>query len=355
MMLEYYYGLEHKEKFQQYFGNLYIGQHPTVEANSFMVLSFDFSGIDTTSHKSTYQGFLDNVLNGISIFMTTYEDLFTDEQRQIIGSKSSPEAAIKTLFTFFKNNKISHKIYLLIDEYDHFANELLSFDIERFKANVTKNGFVRKFYEILKLATRNGLIGRLFMTGVSPLTMDSMTSGFNIADNISLNPIFHDMMGFTHAEVQAMLKGVGISQKKIPATMSDLAEWYDGYKFAMDNEPVFNPDMILYFLKEYSIKNEYPVDMLDSNIITDYRKTLNMFKKEDNLYLLTELIDTGHIDFTLTRSFDLEYFFKEEDFLSLLFYRGLLTFKEARSSDWRFEIPNSAIKQQYFEYLPQFA
>lgn len=142
------------------------------------------------------------------------------------------------------NNNIPHKIYLLIDEYDHFANELLSFDFSRFKTNVMQNGFVRKFYETVKKATRDGVIGRIFITGVSPLAMDSMTSGFNISDNISFNPIFHDMMGFTHQEVETLLTGINIPSDKIPATMSDLAEWYDGYQFEEDGNPLFNPDMI---------------------------------------------------------------------------------------------------------------
>ncbi len=235
------------------FKDLYIGQHPTVEASKYMVLNFYFSGIDTSTLDSTYKGFLKNVRDGASLFMTTYTDFFTDEQALAVDSETSPEDVIKTLFLFMSNNNIPHKIYLLIDEYDHFANELLSFDFSRFKTNVMQNGFVRKFYETVKKATRDGVIGRIFITGVSPLTMDSMTSGFNISDNISFNPIFHDMMGFTHQEVETLLTGINIPSDKIPAMMSDLAEWYDGYQFASSGKPLFNPDMILYFLKEYSI------------------------------------------------------------------------------------------------------
>jgi hypothetical protein len=353
--LHHYYGLEHKEGFSKLFGNLYIGQHPTIEANSYLILNFDFSGVDTSTHKSTYASFLKNVLDGASVFMATYQEFFTDEQRQIVDSQTSPEAVIKALFRFVKNNRIPHKIYLLVDEYDHFANELLSFDIERFKANVTKNGFVRKFYEILKLATRDGIIGRLFITGVSPITMDSMTSGFNISNNISLNPIFHDMMGFSHAEVEGMLAGVDISSEKIPAMMTDLAEWYDGYQFTYDSAPLFNPDMILYFLQEYSIRGEYPKDMLDSNIITDYRKVRNIFQigngESDRFALLDELVNVNYIDFSLTRIFNIDERFNDDDFLSLLFYMGLLTVKEEKDSDWRFVIPNYVIKKLYFEYF----
>jgi Predicted AAA-ATPase/PD-(D/E)XK nuclease superfamily len=355
MMLHHYYGLEYKQEFPTLFKNLYIGQHPTAEANKYMVLSFDFSGIDTTNHESTYQGFLKNTLTGVSIFMTTYKDFFTEEQRRVINSEQSPESVIKTLFQFMQNNRISHKIYLLIDEYDHFANELLSFDFNRFKSNVSQNGFVRKSYESFKKAARDGIIGRIFITGVSPITMDSMTSGFNISDNISLNPIFHNMMGFTHTEVETLLTGIGIPSEKKPTMMSDLAEWYDGYQFSSAEKPLFNPDMILYFLKEYSIKGEYPTEMLDSNIITDYQKVRNIFNidegETDRFELLNELVEVGHIDFPLTRIYNLTHRFNEDDFLSLLFYMGLLTFKEAGSSDWRFQIPNYVIKKLYFEYF----
>jgi hypothetical protein len=355
-ILHYYYGLEYKNKFAKLFGNLFIGQQPTKLANSYMVLRFEFSRIDTATHKSTYQGFLDNVLDGVSAFLAIYKDFFTAEQIELIKSKKSPEAVVKNLFRATRNNAISHKIYLLVDEYDHFANELLSFDINRFKSDVSRNGFVRKFYESLKTATGEGVIDRIFITGVSPITMDSLTSGFNISDNISLNPVFHNMMGFTHAETEAILVESAIPSAKIPAMMAYLTEWYDGYLFTADiTGPLFNPDMLLYFLKEYSIMDKYPYEMLDSNIITDYRKVRNIFKiggdEVGKFELLDELVKQGHIDFTLTRIYNLEAQFTQDDFLSLLFYMGMLTFKEALSSDWRFEIPNYVIKKLYFEYF----
>jgi Predicted AAA-ATPase/PD-(D/E)XK nuclease superfamily len=354
--LHHYYGLEHKDKFQSLFGNLYIGQHPTELANSYMVLSFEFSRIDTATHESTYRGFLENVLEGVSGFMSVYKEYFTEEQRRFINNTTNPEAIVKTLFRFVKDNDIPHKIYLLIDEYDQFANELLSFDLERFKANVSGNGFVRKFYESFKTATRDGVIDRLFITGVSPITMDALTSGFNITDNISLNPVFHNMMGFTHTETETILKQADISSEQIPTMMKDLTEWYDGYLFTPDvDTPLFNPDMLLYFLKEYSINNKYPYEMLDTNIVSDYRKIRQTFKiggdETDKLQLLDDLTKVGYIDFPLTRIFNLEATFTEDDFLSLLFYTGMLTFKETLSSDWRFEIPNYVIKKLYFEYF----
>lgn len=355
-LLHYYYGLEHKAIFQSLFGNLYIGQHPTPLANSYMILRFEFSRIDTATHESTYDGFLTNVLSGARRFMSSYSSFFTHEQIKQVEACQSPESVVKTLFDCMEQNNVPHKIYLLIDEYDHFANELLSFDMPRFKNDVSKNGFVRKFYESFKTATNEGIIDRIFITGVSPITLDSLTSGFNIADNISTNPIFHDLMGFTHEEVTALLRGFGIPEATVPDIMTDLAEWYDGYKFAIKAKHLlFNPDMVLYFLKEYSIDDTYPEVMLDTNIISDYRKISNIFKiggsESSRLELLAQLVKDGYIDFRLTRLYNLELDFSKNDFLSLLFYMGLLSFKEKSPLGWRCEIPNYVIKKLYFEYF----
>jgi hypothetical protein len=356
MTLHYYYGLEYKADFQKLYGHLYIGQNPTGSENSYMVLSFEFSRIDTASHESTYRGFLSNVINGARTFLSAYKAFFSDEDKRNVLSQPSPEDVINTIFSIAQSNEIPHKIYLLVDEYDHFANELLSFDMGRFKTDVSQNGFVRKFYESLKTATRNGVIDRIFITGVSPITLDSLTSGFNISDNISLNPVFHDMMGFRHAEVEAILHKSAITLEKIPKLMSDLAEWYDGYRFnRVSTNHLFNPDMVLYFLKEYSIMAQYPDVMLDSNVISDYRKVKNIFKiggdETEKYELLETLVQQGYIDFPLTRLYNLEAEFTHNDFLSLLFYMGMLSFKEEANIGWRCEIPNYVIKKLYFEYF----
>ena len=354
--LHHYYGLEYKDEFQALFGKLYIGQHPTENANSYLVLRFEFSRIDTATHESTYQGFLTNTLLGARSFLATYAQFFTLSDQNLILSQSSPEAVVKTIFGIVGSKKISHKIYLLVDEYDHFANELLSFDLDRFKSNVSTNGFVRKFFESFKTATGEGIVDRIFITGVSPITLDSLTSGFNISDNISLNPIFHNMMGFTHSEVEAILHESAIPIETIPAMMADLEAWYDGYRFTTRaNHQLFNPDMVLYFLKEYSIMAQYPDVMLDTNVVSDYRKIQNTFKiggEENEKYeLLETLVQKGHIDFQLTRLYNLTLDFTQDDFLSLLFYMGMLSFQEEAIIGWRCKIPNYVIKKLYFEYF----
>ncbi len=354
--LHSYYGLEYKEQFTAIFGKLYIGKKPTGLENSYLVLRFDFSRIDTDTHESTYQGFLTNVIVGARTFLGAYKRFFSDEDGKIILEQKSPEAVVKTIFSIAQKNEIPHKIYLLIDEYDHFANELLSFDINRFKSDVSRNGFVRKFYESFKTATGEGVVDRIFITGVSPVTLDSLTSGFNISDNISLNPIFHEMMGFTYVDVIGLLLKSGFSLEKMTTTSVDLSEWYNGYRFSKKGiATLFNPDMVLYFLKEYSVNQTYPDEMLDVNIVSDYRKIRNIFKiggpENEKFELLEKLIEEGSIQFSLTRLYNLELEFTQDDFLSLLFYMGMLTIKDAKSLRWRFGIPNYVIKKLYFEYF----
>jgi hypothetical protein len=355
-MLQHYYGVEYKGHFQSLFGNLYIGQNPTLLANSYLVLRFEFSRIDTSTQESTYKGFLVNTFLGAQAFFANYSNFFSEKDREMVLNQSSPEAVVKTLFGIVYAKKTLPKIYLLIDEYDHFAKELLSFDLTRFKENVSRNGFVRKFYESFKTASGEGIIDRIFITGVSPITLDSLTSGFNISDNISSNPIFHSIMGFTGAEVQNMLKLAEVPEQTIPNLIQDLQLWYNGYRFNQHaSEKLYNPDMVLYFLKEYSISNRYPDEMLDTNVISDYRKVRNYFQiggeETERFEALEELVKTGYTDFNLTRLYNIDAPFTQEDFLSLLFYLGVLTIQEPLSSDVRFRIPNYVIKKLYFEYF----
>jgi hypothetical protein len=353
-MLQYYYGLEHKADFPILFGDLDIGKKPTASANNYLVLSFEFSRIDTSTHERTYNSFLKNVLSGAALFLSHYKQFFSKAQKTKILAEKSPEAVLKSIFE--TSESLPHKIYLVIDEYDHFANELLSFDMDRFKSDVSQNGFVRKFYESIKTATGQGIVDRIFITGVSPVTLDSLTSGFNITSNITLNPIFHETMGFLESEVENLLHLNEIDAEKIPSIMADLKEWYDGYQFSDDaKNHLYNPDMVLYFLLGYNVKSQYPNKMLDSNIISDYRKLGNIFKiggeEFEKFELLEGLVKNGFLDFELTEIFNLEATFTQDDFLSLLFYMGMLSFRETRPVGWRFEVPNYVIKKLYFEYF----
>jgi hypothetical protein len=356
-LLEHYYGLEYKSQFTHLFGKYYIGSNPSPTANSFLILTFDFSGIDTSSLESTQKGFNQKVKKGIKQFEKSYQQLFPTNFFNKLLEIEKAEIVVDGLFTEVQN--LSHKIYLLIDEYDHFTNELISFNLENFKSIVSRNGFVRKFYETIKTATRDGAVERIFVTGVSPVTVDSLTSGFNIATQITLDPHFHNMMGFTKAEVTDILRGIEVEEKDFPEFMIDLKSWYDGYLFNRKvTERLYNSDMVLYFANYYSQYKEYPEKMLDDNIASDFSKIRKIFRiggfENEKLHILDKLIRGEKVLFPLTSMFSFEKKnFPTEDLLSLLFYMGFLTIKKMWGDKYEMEMPNKVIRDIYFDYFLQ--
>jgi hypothetical protein len=198
-MLEHYYDIKHSANFDRLFGDFYIGKHSTPLHNSYLILLFDFSGINTETKESTYRGFWIKVHEGVGKFLDGYENCLDITDKEKILEIKEPEGMAVELLRLVRT-KTDKKIYLLIDEYDHFANELLAFRMDVFKELVSRAGFVRKFYEVLKTGARDGVIDRMFITGVTPITLDSLTSGFNIGTNLSIDEDFHNMLGFTEKE-----------------------------------------------------------------------------------------------------------------------------------------------------------
>lgn len=361
-MLQCYYGLEYAAEFANIFGNYAIGQKPTPLANRYLVLKLDFSHINTQTSESTYQGFLNNVKFGIKDFLTAYHFCFEPEDETYILVGESPTDLLSRLLTQLRRRQsekqTDYKIYLVIDEYDHFANELVAFRLDEFKNSVSRNGFVRKFYERIKTGTGDGVVDRIFITGVSPLTLDSLTSGFNIGKHLSLDMQFHQMMGFSEQEVATILTGVGVVESNLPGIVADLRQWYNGYLFnSKAKTKLYNPDMVLYFASEYSRSQEYPEELLDINIASDYGKLRELFRVEgqevQNLAVLDELITQGQVSAQLTRQFSFEKDFTRDDLISLLFYLGIVTIKAAELSRFIFEPPNFVITQLYFTYFQQ--
>ncbi len=358
-MLEYYYALEHQSKFEKLFGHLAIGKNPTPLANQYMILKFEFSGIQTNTAENTFNGFLSNIRRSVKVFLTQYIHVFPSDTHDAIVNEKQPNDVMSALFKQYKQIRITKeipKIYLLIDEYDHFTNELVAFNYHYFAKSVTENGFVRKFYESLKTATWESIIDRLFVTGVSPLTLDSMTSGFNITSNLTLRPAFHKMLGFEEAEVAEILKGIGFQQAEIPTVLDDLRAWYDGYLFNIDAKShIYNTDMVLYFAEYYQAEKKYPDELLDPNIASDYSKIRNIFKiqgrEEQNLTVLDTLTEMGNVTARLTIQFSLEKTFSKDDLISLLFYMGFLTIKEKELGGFIFRFPNYVIERLYSDYF----
>jgi hypothetical protein len=272
-----------------------------------------------------------------------------------ISGKAAPEEKIRIFFEAVK--QADQKVLLLIDEYDHFANTLLAEDLSLFQSIMGKGGFVRSFYEVLKSATMTGVLDRLFVTGVTPLMLDSLTSGFNMAKNLSINAVFNAAMGFTHAETRSVIDPIarqcGLNTDTV---MNDVTDWYNGYRFHADaRETVFNSDMVLYFAMEFNRERcTYPKRMLDENIASDYRKIMALFQigdREANYQVLDDLINNGDVLAVQQRKFELDKHFDRNDFISLLAYMGFVTISGETMTQTRFAIPNHVISELYFQYF----
>ena len=355
-ILHYYYALEYKDKFETLFGNWAIGQNPTPLRNTYLVLRFQFAGIDVETDGSTYRGFRENVMVGVTECMKVYPAYFSAEEILKIEALDTPASMMQMFFSLYKGKNIPHKIYILIDEYDQFANELVSHDTERFRAIVGRSGFVRKFYEMIKNAANQGVVNRFFATGVSPLTVDSLTSGFNITTSLGQNLIFHDLMGFKRSEVEYILKQVGAKDADIPSIIADLKEWYDGYLFHEEaEEPLYNSDMIMYFASNYEQNKKYPRKMLDANIATDYMKVKKIFniqqREQEFIPILKELTQEGTLLAEITDFFNLEKPISEDDIISLLYYMGWITIVDEEEGIFRFRMPNRVISELYYDYF----
>ncbi len=354
--LHYYYGLQFKANFEALFGNTYIGKNKTENANTYMVLRFDFSGINTSHEQGVFDGFLSTVKDSINNFFEDYGSRFTIEEKKNILSQNEPNEVIKKLFNALYSSNYDNKIYILIDEYDHFANELISFNFNYFKDIVTKNGFVRKFYEVIKIGTGQGIVERIFMTGVSPITVDSLTSGFNIVKHITLSSTFHQMVGFEEKEVAGLLAKIGVNASEISLILNDMRLWYNGYLFNPDiKKKVYNPNMVLFFAVEYAEQQKYPRTLLDPNVASDYSKIQKLFniqgKSDEYLGVLRELLEKGEVTANLTDQYSFERNFTQGDLVSLLFYMGFLTIKSENLGSYTFSFPNYVIKKLYADFF----
>ncbi|MEO0042034.1 MAG: hypothetical protein RL329_1482 [Bacteroidota bacterium] len=355
-ILEHYYDVNKASNFQQLFGDLHIGRNKTALANQFRILRFDFSGIETNDVRKVQDAFLLKVQDGFQRFINHYPDAFTEIEKATILSQTMPSAVAVKFFGFYATLQAQRPIYILIDEYDQFTNELLSFHFADFKDIVSKNGYVRKFYEVLKEAAMKGYVARLFMTGVAPVTVDSMTSGFNIVTDLSMHPFFHDLMGFTEAEVTDLLQKINVTEEQLPQILTDLRNWYDGYRFDAEMaRHLYNPEMVLYFATYYQGVRRYPKKMLTANIATDYKKIANIFRigNQEGLALtqLNPFLESGSIKSYLTERFNVELGFTLSDIWSMLFYSGMTTIQSVLGNNYTFQMPNYVIKSLYYDYF----
>ena len=347
-VLENYYDIKKKEKFEELFKETYIGKNPTKLKNSYYILRFNFSGIDTRNEETTMKGFKDKVISSINVFIKKYGLDF------YINEKDTAESILDNLFKAFYIQKSNERIYVLIDEYDHFANELLGFKTDNFKNLVSKNGKVRKWYEILKEGTES-VIDRIFITGVAPITLDSMTSGFNISSDLTQDSRFNEMIGFTNEELKLLMKKQEISEEKQKELLPIMRENYDGYKFSKDAEKqIYNSNMCLYFLNSYLSFGKVPEKLVDVNIASDYSKIgsmLRLCKGENRLDIIEKTISGEGILTDIVQKFNPAMDFTERELVSMLYYLGYLTIEDEFVGYTRLKIPNKVMKEIYSEYF----
>ena len=346
-MLECYYDLNMKGEFDELFKGTYIYDHPTKKRNQYYVLKFNFSGVGGNYKDSAYKAFKRKVINGLKEFNHHYHfDIPIIEEESASGMLSS---FLVDSVAYIGNKKI----YVVIDEYDQYANDLLSFSFDEFSKATRSDGFIRAFYEELKVGTEK-VIYQIFITGVSPITLDSMTSGFNISSNLSLDPRFNEMMGFTTEEMQYLISLVDTHEPP-EETLNKMKDYYNGYRFSEAAiQHVYNPNMALYYLDHMQLFHEEPKSLIDPNIYSDYDKIknlLNIKPNQEQSDALLEIITEGKIACRLTLSYNLQKDFTKHDFISLLFYLGYLTIQGNDYDDIIYKVPNDVIRMIYFEYF----
>lgn len=361
-MMHTYYDILQKDNFDKYFGDLWIGSHPTGQRNSFQVLFFDFSkagcslpGADLMSSFNEYCSII------INQFAHQYAPFYDADFKETVENIESAKA--KLAYIEIKAKEKGYPLYLIIDEYDNFTNVILSEHGQKMFHDLTHaSGFYREYFKQFK-----GMFNRIFLMGVSPITLDDLSSGYNIDWNISTDSRFNAMMGFDETEVREMLcyyQQNGLLVGNIEAMITEMKPWYNNYCFArmsLDNDRVFNCDMTLYYLRNQIDFHRPPENMVDKNIRTDYSK-LKMLARIDHdtthegsrMSTIEEIAAKGEILVDLHTSFPSEKIADIENFRSLLYYYGLLTMCGTRGDRLKMCIPNNCVREQYLGFLRDY-
>ena len=358
-MLQHYYDILAKDKFEALFGDLYIGKHPTRDRNSYLVLYLNFSGIVGELHN--YRKGLDaHCQTMFDYFCDIYADYLPKGIKEELDKKEGAVEQFEYLFT--ECNKTNQRIYLFIDEYDHFTNAILS-DIEslhRYTDETHGEGYLRAFFNKIKAGTYSS-IERCFITGVSPVTMDDLTSGFNIGTNYSLTPEFNEMIGFTEEEVRQMLTYYSTTSPfnhSVDELIEIMKPWYDNYCFAEEcygETTMYNSNMVLYFVKNYIQRGKAPRDMVEDNIRIDYEKLRMLIRKDKEFAhdasIIQTLVSKGYVTGELKKGFPAVNITNPDNFVSLLYYFGMLTISGTYEGRTKLTIPNQVVREQIYTYL----
>jgi hypothetical protein len=369
-VMEAYYDVFYKDRFEEFFQGTWIYDHPTEERGKYLVLSLNFSVVEPDPKKME-TSFHNHIQDEAVGFIQRYSDHLSanrdlDYFTEKIKYSQSATDILSTLLHLCKGAQ--QELYVLIDEYDNFANTILSTVGEDAYWDLTHGpGFFRSFFNALKKGTSGtgAPISRSFITGVSPITMDDVTSGYNIGNNVSTEPYFNRLLGFTQDDVIEMIeyyRSKGLITHPSDYLMEIMTQWYGNYRFSKkDDVRLFNSDMVLYFLDHYMKGKELPDDLIDRNVRIDYGKLRHLIivdrdktkppTPNGNFSKLKEIIEEGSTSSKIVKGFPLEELKEPENFKSLLFYLGLLAIKGPEKNKLRLEIPNETVKRLYYDYI----
>ena len=365
-ILQCYYDIDYAGRFEEFFGGLDIGREPTAERGKYLFIDFNFTGVEKR---------IDRVQDSFNEYCSERLDVFVERQAgrlpegttAAVLAKRTCHEKFNTLTMRLKGSGLA--LYITIDEYDNFTNTILAESRESYEALCHGDGFFKQFFNELKLATTgtDAPVTRLFVTGVTPVTMDDVTSGFNIAANISLNPAFAALTGFTHGDVRAMLAyyrahaGFAFDEAAVFETMR---RWYDGYRFSPETgadgkEPprVANPTLVLYYM-QYFLQNHKPQpELVDRNLRTDYMKIRHVITEgrriNGNFHRLEDLLARLGATATLRDSFQAKELGVADNFISFLFYNGLVTVTGEDLGQSRLGIPNLTVGEFLHDFVPK--
>ena len=359
-MLHHYYDINAADKFERLYGDLYIGKHPTPNHNKYLILYLNFAVVN--ADLGNYRSALDAHCNTrFNSFCDTYASLLSSGFKDELNRKNGCVEQLDYIYN--ECDRVGLKIYLFIDEYDHFTNHILSdaARLEEYKGETHGTGYLRTFFDTIKSGTYSS-IERVFITGVSPVTLDDLTSGFNIGTNYSLDYDFNEMVGFTEKEVREMLTYYG-QHYEFNHTIDELIEimkpYYDNYCFSEDaygETTMYNSNMVLSFLYKYiGNRCRLPKRMLDENIRVDYNKLRMLIRKDKEFAhdasIIQTLVSKGYVTGELKEGFPAEDIANNDNFLSLLYYFGMVTIGGIYRGKPKFVIPNEVVREQVYTYL----
>ncbi len=357
--LRCYYDVAEKENFERLFGGLDIGKNPTANASRYFVLSLDFSQVNAsrgeawcTKFENYLNNALRNLIDGHREKLSSVADV--DELIALPGAGDKFDVLVPLI------KRLGYGLYVIVDEYDNFTNEIVSTAGKvPYKEITHGTGFYRGWFKKFK-----GTCDRIFMTGVSPVTMDDLTSGFNIATNVTQSEEFNAMVGFTADETRRLFedfRGTGRFRDDAEGHLKTVKAWYDSYCFSKPcagKETLYNCDMALYYLGELVASGRPPENLIDANIRSDWNKLRAILAAQRHaetyegvLPLTEELADKGEVSFPLVESFPVEGILKEENFKSLYYYYGIVTMSRVWRGNLQFRIPNECVRRQIFDYM----